>query len=173
MKKIFSLMLATLFLIASVNFVQAAEKKADKVKFNTGKLKKIELVESPVQDEMTVLIKEDIHDVTIFGDATATKAQMVNYIRKHNPKAKLNCSIEEIVDIYYDAPTSHFVKRLKKQVSGITAATLIRNKIIIVGSAQQETKNPAQVLQLLKSERVHTFNICLLTLQPIRRKPRL
>ena len=102
MKKIFSLMLATLFLIASVNFVQAAEKKAEKIKFNTGKLKKIELVEAPMQDEMTALIDEDIHDVTILGDATATKAQMVNYIRKNNPNAKLNCTIEEIVDIYYN-----------------------------------------------------------------------
>ena len=102
MKKFFSLILATLFLVASVSFVQAAEKKSDKIKFNTSKLKKIELVEAPMQDEMTALIDEDIHDVTIFGDATATKAQMVNYIRKNNPDAKLNCTIEEIVDIYYD-----------------------------------------------------------------------
>ncbi len=102
MKKFFSLVLTTLILIASVNFVQAAEKKSDKVKFNAKLLKKTELVESSARDEMIVLINENIRDVTIFGKATATEAQMVNYIRKHNPKAKLNCSIEEIVDIYYE-----------------------------------------------------------------------
>ena len=100
MKKFFSLALM-LILIASVNFC-SAEKNSDKVKFDNNKLKKITLVESPLQDEMEFLTGEDIHDVTIFGEATATKAQMVNYIRKHNPKAKLNCSIEEIVDIYYE-----------------------------------------------------------------------
>ena len=102
MKKFFSLILTVLILIVSVNFVQAAEKKADKIKFNNSKLKKLELVEAPARDEMMVFIDEDIHDVTIFGSATATEAQMVNYIRKHNPKAKLNCTIEELVNIYYE-----------------------------------------------------------------------
>ena len=102
MKKFFSLILTAIILIASVNFVQAAEKKAEKIKFNNSKLKKIELAEAPARDEMIALIDENIKDVTIFGEATATKAQMVNYIRKHNPDAKLNCTIEEIVDIYYD-----------------------------------------------------------------------
>ena len=98
MKKVFSLVLATIFFVASVSFVQAAEK----IKFNNRQLKKIELAEAPVRDEMIVLINEDIDAVTIFGPATATEAQMVNYIRKHNPKAKLNCSIEALVDIYYE-----------------------------------------------------------------------
>ena len=98
MKKFFSLILTAVILVASVNFVQAAEK----IKFNNSKLKKIELAESPARDEMLALIDGDIKDVTIFGEATATKEQMVNYIRKHNPNAKLNCTIEEIVDIYYD-----------------------------------------------------------------------
>jgi len=101
MKKIFSLVLAVI-LILSVNLVQAAEKNSDKVKFNNRQLKKIELAEGAVRDEMIVLLDEEINDVTIFGPATATKAQMVNYIRRHNPKAKLNCSIEELVDIYYE-----------------------------------------------------------------------
>lgn len=102
MKKFFSLILTAIILIASVNFVQAEEKKAEKINFNNSKLKKIELTESPARDEMIALIDGDIKDITIFGEATATKEQMVNYIRKHNPDAKLNCTIEELVDIYYD-----------------------------------------------------------------------
>ena len=102
MKKIFSLVLTIFILLASVNFSQAAEKKSDKIKWNNRQLKKIELAEAPARDEPILIIKENINDVTIFGQATATEAQMVNYIRKHNPKAKLNCTIEEIVDIYYE-----------------------------------------------------------------------
>ena len=102
MKKIFSVILLAIFFISATNFVQAEEKKAEKIKFNNRDLKKIELEECPVQDDMIVLIDENIDAVTIFGQATATEAQMVNYIRKHNPKAKLNCSIEELVDIYYE-----------------------------------------------------------------------
>lgn len=40
-------------------------------------------------------------ETTILGEAEATQGQMVNYIREHNATPLLNCSIEEIVRLYY------------------------------------------------------------------------
>lgn len=102
MKKIFSVILLAIFFIAATNFAQAEEKKAEKIKFNNRELKKIELEECPMQDDMIVLIDENIDAVKIFGPATATQEQMVNYIRKHNPNTKINCTLEELVNIYYE-----------------------------------------------------------------------
>ena len=42
------------------------------------------------------------HPVTIMGNAEATQEQMVNYIRKNNPRPKLTCSLEFLVKCYYD-----------------------------------------------------------------------
>lgn len=40
--------------------------------------------------------------VTILGPAEATQAQMVRYIRLHNPAPQLRCSVEELVMYYYE-----------------------------------------------------------------------
>ncbi len=40
-------------------------------------------------------------DVSIMGDALANQQQAVNFIKKYSPEAKLNCSIEEIVSLYF------------------------------------------------------------------------
>ncbi len=40
-------------------------------------------------------------EISIFGDAVATKGQAVNLIKQCNSKVKLECSVEEIVDFYW------------------------------------------------------------------------
>ena len=37
----------------------------------------------------------------IFGEAEATKKQAVAYIKQINPKVRLDCSVEELVDLYW------------------------------------------------------------------------
>ena len=39
--------------------------------------------------------------ISIFGDAVATKGQAVNLIKQNNPKVKLECDVEEIVAFYW------------------------------------------------------------------------
>ena len=39
--------------------------------------------------------------ISIFGKSVATKGQAVNLIKQNNPKVKLDCSIEEIVALYW------------------------------------------------------------------------
>ena len=97
MKKFFIAMLATVIFFLEMNCVSA-----EKIKFDNKILKKIQLEESPADMEMVMPFDGSIDEIEILGKATATKLQMVNYIRKHNPQAKLNCSIEEIVDLYYE-----------------------------------------------------------------------
>lgn len=41
-------------------------------------------------------------ETPIFGEPEVTKEQMVSFIRRHNPFPKINCSLEELVDIYYE-----------------------------------------------------------------------
>lgn len=38
----------------------------------------------------------------IFGTAEIPKNQMIAFIKRHNPIPKLTCSLEELVDIYYE-----------------------------------------------------------------------
>ena len=39
--------------------------------------------------------------LTIMGEAVVTQEEVVNFIKKSNPNPKLNCSIEELVELYY------------------------------------------------------------------------
>lgn len=48
--------------------------------------------------------------LTIAGDAVASKEQAVNFIKKYSPGAKLNCSVEEIVELYYKEALSEGVR---------------------------------------------------------------
>ena len=43
----------------------------------------------------------DYKKISIFGEAEATKKQAVAYIKQTNPKVRLDCSIEELVDLYW------------------------------------------------------------------------
>ena len=100
MKKFFSLILTVMVLLMSVNFAQAAEKKSYKIKFNNRQLKKIELEECPVQDDMIVLIDENIDQVTIFGKATADGKKLDGLVHSAGiaPPTPLRVLSENIVD---------------------------------------------------------------------------
>lgn len=56
---------------------------------------------SEAYDEPLLIEKEKASTVTIMGKAEASQRQMIRFIKKHNPKPKLNCSVEEIVRLYY------------------------------------------------------------------------
>ncbi len=99
MKKFFSLALIVMFILSLTACADAAKKS--KVKFKKKELKKIELVESPLHGAPMIIFREDYSDVPIMGEAVATQAQMVNYINKRNPNPKINCSVENLVHIYY------------------------------------------------------------------------
>ena len=97
MKKIFCLLLVATVFCA---FPQASDAKK-KIKIDENK--------APVENKNEVEIKKDkvIQPAkaedrrTIAGSAIASKEQAVNFIKSINPGAKLNCSIEEIVELYY------------------------------------------------------------------------
>ena len=43
----------------------------------------------------------DYKKISIFGEAEATKKQAVAYIKQTNPKVRLDCRVEELVDLYW------------------------------------------------------------------------
>lgn len=43
----------------------------------------------------------DYKKISIFGEAETTKKQAVAYIKQTNPKVRLDCSVEELVDLYW------------------------------------------------------------------------
>ena len=43
----------------------------------------------------------DYKKISIFGEAEAAKKQAVAYIKQANPKVRLDCSVEELVDLYW------------------------------------------------------------------------
>ena len=98
-KKFLSLALI-LTLVMSLTACASAAKK-EKIKFDKGKLKKIELVESSRHGKPMIVLREKFDDVPLFGEAVATQAQMVNFINKRNPNPKINCTVEELVALYY------------------------------------------------------------------------
>lgn len=102
MKKFFSLFLAVCLIFTAVNFADAAKDKTEKIKFDKKRLKVTELTESPAKDNLVFVMRDDPKVLTILGGATATQEQMARFIKKNNPNAKLNCSIDELVKIYYE-----------------------------------------------------------------------
>ena len=40
-------------------------------------------------------------NITIMGDATLTQEQMKRFILNHNPHPKINCTLDEMVNLYY------------------------------------------------------------------------
>lgn len=99
MKKFLSLALILTLILSLTACADAAKK--EKVKFNKKQLKKIELTVSPLHGSPMIVLREDYSDVPIFGEAVATQAQMVNFIKKRNPAPKLNCTVEQLVHLYY------------------------------------------------------------------------
>ena len=100
MKKFLSLTLILTLILSLTACVSAAEKNV-KVKFDKSKLKKIELAASPIHGSTMIVSREDFSDVPIFGEAKATQEQMVNFIKKRNPNPKINCTVEQLVHLYY------------------------------------------------------------------------
>ncbi len=100
MKKFLSLALIVTLILTLTACADAAEKKP-KVKFNKRQLKKIELVESPRHGNPMIVLREKYSDVPIMGEPVATQEQMVNYINKRNPEPKLNCTVKQLVHLYY------------------------------------------------------------------------
>ena len=99
MKNFFNLALIVTLILSLTACASAAKK--DKVKFDKGKLKKIELVASSQHGHPMIVLRENYSDVPIFGEPVATQDQMINYINKRNPNPKLNCTVRDIVHLYY------------------------------------------------------------------------
>ena len=100
MKKFLSLTLILTLILSLTACADAASKT--KIKFNKGKLKKIELAQAPRHGKPMIVLRENFDDVPIFGQAVATQGQMVNFINKRNSNPKINCTVEELVRIYYE-----------------------------------------------------------------------
>ncbi|MBE8955127.1 MAG: glucosaminidase domain-containing protein [Quinella sp. 2Q5] len=100
MKKFLSLAIIFLLTVTVTACAFAADKKV-KVKFNKRQLKKIELTEAPRHGEPMIVLREKFEDVPLFGEAVATQDQMINFINKRNTFPKINCSVPELVRLYY------------------------------------------------------------------------
>ena len=100
MKKFLSLILILMMMLSLTACADAADKK-EKIKFNKKQLKKIELVESPMHGSPMIVLRQDYSDVPIFGEAVATQDQMINFINKRNPAPKINCTVKQLVHLYY------------------------------------------------------------------------
>ncbi|HMM22663.1 MAG TPA: glucosaminidase domain-containing protein [Selenomonadales bacterium] len=49
-------------------------------------------------------------ETPIFGPPEVSREQMVSFIRRHNPFPKINCSLEELVDMYYEEASHEGVR---------------------------------------------------------------
>ena len=99
MKKFLNLALIVTLILSLTACASAAKK--EKVKFDKRALKKIELATSPRHGQPMIVLRENYSDVPIFGEPVATQEQMVNYINKRNPNPKLNCTVKQLVHLYY------------------------------------------------------------------------
>ena len=99
MKKFLSLALVLMLILTLTACADAAKK--EKIKFDKKQLKKLELVESPAHGLPMIVLREKYSDVPIFGQAVATPEQMVNFINKRNKSPKLNCTVKQLVHLYY------------------------------------------------------------------------
>ncbi len=71
---------------------QADEKKsADSKKISVNKSTAFANIELP----------KNYKDISIYGDSVATKGQAVAVIKQYNPDVQLACSVEELVDLYW------------------------------------------------------------------------
>lgn len=49
-----------------------------------------------------ITLPDDYRSISIFGDPVASKAQAVALIKTNNPDVKLSCSVEKLVDLYWE-----------------------------------------------------------------------
>ena len=107
MKKI--LLCVLLIVFTTINFAYAKD-KSEKIKFDKKLLKTVELVESPARDNPVFVMRGDINELTILGGSTATEKQMANFIKKNSPHAKINCTVDELVKVYYEEATREGIR---------------------------------------------------------------
>ncbi len=92
--------------------IKKSDKKQEKLSKNKKEAFKIEakLDTKKAQEKVKPVKKEfwrgmelpaNYKQISIFGDAVATKGQAVNLIKQNNPKVKLECNVEEIVAFYW------------------------------------------------------------------------
>ena len=98
MKKFLTIVL-TLMIIFSMTLTADAAKK---IKFDKKKLAVAQLVDAQPKLNPMMIAKESPEYVTIFGQAEATQGQMIHFIQKTNPKPLLNCTVKQIVQLYYE-----------------------------------------------------------------------
>ena len=100
MKKFLSLLLV-LSVFAYLPVYAEAKKKSKIATILEEERKKraTKVEETKTSPAPVISINQDAR--TIFGDALVTQEQAVAFIKKTNPQAKLNCSIEEIVRLYF------------------------------------------------------------------------
>ena len=97
MKKFFKLVFTVLFVIAAIGC-----RNTEAVNFNQNALRQLQLEDSGARDMPKIILRENPHDITIFGEPVATQEQMVQFILKRNPHPKINCSVEDLVRYYYE-----------------------------------------------------------------------
>lgn len=94
---------------AMVKTTKSEDKKAKKSKKNkkeqqvaekkSAESKKISVNKSTVF--ANIELPENYKDISIYGDSVATKGQAVAVIKHYNPDVQLACSVEELVDLYW------------------------------------------------------------------------
>ena len=89
---------------AMVKTTKSEDKKAKKSKKNkkeqqAAESKKISVNKSTVF--ANIELPENYKDISIYGDSVATKGQAVAVIKQYNPDVQLACSVEELVDLYW------------------------------------------------------------------------
>lgn len=95
--------------VAVVKTTKSEDKKAKKSKKNkkeqqaaekkSAESKKISVNKSTVF--ANIELPENYKDISIYGDSVATKGQAVAVIKQYNPDVQLACSVEELVDLYW------------------------------------------------------------------------
>ena len=91
-----------LAVVMIISTIVATTEAAKKIKFDKKKLAAVELIDSVPKLNPMVTSKSAPELVTIFGEAEATQGQMVHYIQKRNPRPLLNCTVRQIVQLYYE-----------------------------------------------------------------------
>lgn len=74
--------------------------EAEKVKLNKGKKNKHSDIEERIF-YLDVMLPKDYKEISIKGTAVLSKTAAVNYVRQNNPNVKLACSIDKLVDFYW------------------------------------------------------------------------
>ncbi|MBR1728130.1 MAG: glucosaminidase domain-containing protein [Selenomonadaceae bacterium] len=97
-KKFLTIILTIMIFTMTLTTTEAAKK----IKFDKKKLAAAELVDAVPKLDPLMMINESPESVTILGDPIATQGQMVKYIQKRNSKPLLNCTVRQIVQLYYE-----------------------------------------------------------------------